>query len=242
MAKDPAFLFYYEKWVGGTKFRGHTPEMKKILKGCYIDLLSEQADIGYLTLEAIKEICNGLFEKVWPILKEKFSEKNGVFFNKKLKEIITKRKEFSESRRRNRLNKKKKQEKDMNNTSNSHEKDSININTNTNINKDVNNKYSYLSLYLKNKIIEQSPHAKITDAQLKNWNNDFRLMVERDKRTEKEIKYIIYRAFEDDFWKGTLRSASKLRSHLNAGKMDRLYPNRENDNTDPNGNELPAGV
>lgn len=238
MSKDPAFLFYYEKFIGGTKFRGQSPEMKKILKGCYIDLLCEQADIGHLTLDAVQEICNGMFKKVWPLLKEKFIEKNGVFFNKKLREVIKKRKEFTESRRRNRLNKKKKQEKDINNTSNSTEKDSINININTNINKDLNKKYSYLSTFLKEKILEQSPHAKITDTQIKNWSNDFRLMVERDKRTEKEIKYIIYRAFKDDFWKKVLRSASKLRLHMNEGKMDRLYPQKEdNDNSN-----LPAGV
>lgn len=147
MAKDPAFLFYYEKFIGGTKFRGHTPEMKKILKGCYIDLLCEQADIGFLTLEAIKEICNGLFEKVWPVLKEKFTEKNGVFFNKKLREVITKRKEYSESRRHNRLNKKKKQEKDMNNINITQEKHPINININKNINtnKDIKERYKPVS-------------------------------------------------------------------------------------------------
>ena len=97
MAKDPAFLFYYQDWLVGTYF------LNRREKGAYMDLLCYQADKGYLTLEIINEVLNGDVE-CWPKLKDKFIEENGKFYNKRLKEEREKRKKYSESRSKNRNN------------------------------------------------------------------------------------------------------------------------------------------
>ena len=94
MAKDPAFLFYYQDWLVGTYF------LNRKEKGAYMDLLCYQADKGYLTLEIIKEVLNGDVD-CWPKLKDKFMEEDGKFYNSRLKEEREKRKKFTESRRKN---------------------------------------------------------------------------------------------------------------------------------------------
>lgn len=94
MAKDPAFLFYYQDWLIGTYF------MKRREKGAYMDLLCYQADKGRLTLDDIKEILNGDFD-CWDKIKDKFVEDNGLFYNKRLDLEKTKRANFTDSRRKN---------------------------------------------------------------------------------------------------------------------------------------------
>jgi len=64
MAKDPAFLFYYQDWLVGTYF------LNRKEKGAYMDLLCYQADKGYLTTTIIKEVLNGDIE-CWQKLKAK---------------------------------------------------------------------------------------------------------------------------------------------------------------------------
>jgi len=95
MAKDPAFLFYYQDWLVGTYF------LNRKEKGAYMDLLCYQADKGYLTTEIINEVLNGDIE-CWQKLKDKFIEEEGKFYNKRLKEEREKRKLYSESRSKNR--------------------------------------------------------------------------------------------------------------------------------------------
>jgi len=97
MAKDPAFLFYYQDWLVGTYF------LNRKEKGAYMDLLCYQADKGYLTTTIIKEVLNGDIE-CWQKLKDKFIEEEGKFYNKRLKEEREKRKKYSESRSKNRSN------------------------------------------------------------------------------------------------------------------------------------------
>lgn len=75
------------------------------------------------------------------------------------------------------------------------------------------------SHYLKSKIIEITPTAKITASQLDNWANEFRLMIERDGRTVDFILDTIDRTFEDGFWSLQIRSMAKLRQKINEGKL-----------------------
>lgn len=110
MAKDPAFLMYYQDWLVGTAF------MSFQAKGAYMDILCHMADKGPLRTFEIEQICKGNFEKTWPEISGKFKEKNHLWFNEKLDEVMEKRKKFSESRRNNRLGKKKTKEL-VNNTS-----------------------------------------------------------------------------------------------------------------------------
>ncbi len=102
MAKDPAFLFYPGDWMGGViKFsRAH--------KGAYMDLLMAQYNDGHMDIEDIKIILGSDFDMMWESkLKSKFiQDSKGLYFNKKLDEVIEKRRAFSESRQNNLKSKK----------------------------------------------------------------------------------------------------------------------------------------
>ncbi len=55
MAKDPATLWYWGDWQGGTStFTRH-------LKGCYMDLLNAQFNNGHLSLDEIKKTIPDIF-------------------------------------------------------------------------------------------------------------------------------------------------------------------------------------
>jgi len=75
-----SFPFEYEAFIAGTAF------LSRREKGCYIDLLCCQADKGHLTLQNIKDILNGDFD-CWEKIKSKFTEENGLFYNKKLESV-----------------------------------------------------------------------------------------------------------------------------------------------------------
>ena len=49
---------------------------------------------------------------------------------------------------------------------------------------------------------------------MQNWANDVRLMMERDKRTEKQIAYVIDWCQSNSFWKSNILSISKLRERF----------------------------
>jgi hypothetical protein len=98
MAKDPAFLFYYQDYSFGTRFMTYEE------KGAYVDLLCHQADKGKFTLEEIEKLLGESFH-LWETIKCKFVAKNGQFWNERLQEEIEKRKKYSQSRRINRINK-----------------------------------------------------------------------------------------------------------------------------------------
>jgi hypothetical protein len=72
-----SFPFYYENYIAGTAF------FNRREKGAYVDLLCYEADKGRMTLKDIKDILNGDFE-CWEKLKSKFTEENGLYYNKKL--------------------------------------------------------------------------------------------------------------------------------------------------------------
>jgi len=75
-----SFRFEYESWIAGTAF------LTRREKGAYIDLLCCQADKGHLTLQSIKDILNGDFD-TWEKLQGKFTEENGLYYNKKLESV-----------------------------------------------------------------------------------------------------------------------------------------------------------
>lgn len=92
MAKDPAFLFYPGDWLGGTM------TMNRHQKGCYIDLLIAQFNIGPLSLDQIK-ILLGTDQASWTVLQAKFKREvnsagGEVFFNERLATEIEKRNKF----------------------------------------------------------------------------------------------------------------------------------------------------
>jgi uncharacterized protein YdaU (DUF1376 family) len=92
MAKDPAFLFYPNDYIGGTM--GLTFEEK----GAYMELLMMQFNRGHMTKDMIGRVVGHL----WDVLEDKFEkDENGLYFNRRLEEEQNKRKRFTDSRRNN---------------------------------------------------------------------------------------------------------------------------------------------
>jgi len=102
MSKDPAFLFYPGDWLGGTM--GMTFEQK----GCYLELLMMQFNHGKFTELQAKQVLSICFDNAWPMLKNKFIQENGYYYNERLQEEVNKRKNYIESRRYAGLTPKKK--------------------------------------------------------------------------------------------------------------------------------------
>ncbi len=95
MAKDPAFLFYYQDFLVGTSFLSNDSI------GAYIKILCHQADKGHLNKNVIIGICGS--EQLFETIEDKFKiDDNGMFYNKRLEIESKKRKEYTESRRKNR--------------------------------------------------------------------------------------------------------------------------------------------
>lgn len=96
MGKDPAFLFYPGDWLGGTL--GMTFEEK----GAYMELLMLQFNRGHMTKHMIGQTVGQL----WVNIEDKFKvDDKGLYYNARLEEEQTKRKNYSDSRRNNVLGK-----------------------------------------------------------------------------------------------------------------------------------------
>jgi len=93
MAKDPAMLWYWNDWTGGTM------TLTRHQKGCYIDLLAAQFNQGPLSLEQVKTLL-GTDQASWTVLRAKFKKKVNsdgieVFFNERMVTEKEKRRLFS---------------------------------------------------------------------------------------------------------------------------------------------------
>lgn len=96
MAKDPAFLFYPNDYLGGTL--GLTFEEK----GAYIELLMMQFNRGHMTKDMICHMLGQRVDIIWSKIAEKFKiDENGCYYNVRLEEEQLKRAKFTESRRNN---------------------------------------------------------------------------------------------------------------------------------------------
>ena len=93
MAKDPAFLFYPNDWLGGTL--GMTLEQK----GAYMELLMLQFNRGHMTEDMIAQVLGQEGGRIFGQIRNKFQvDENGNYFNARLEEEQIKRKSFVESR------------------------------------------------------------------------------------------------------------------------------------------------
>ena len=92
MAKDPAFLFYSNDFLSGT----FTMSNEQI--GKYIRLLCLQHQKGSLSEKDMLNICKTYDEDIYC----KFETKDGKYINQRLYDEATKRRLYSESRRKNR--------------------------------------------------------------------------------------------------------------------------------------------
>ena len=96
MAKDPAFLFYPNDYIGGTM--GMTFEEK----GTYIELLMTQFNRGHMTSQVVGQVVGQL----WINIQDKFKkDSKGLYYNERLDIEIEKRKSFVQSRFNNLLGK-----------------------------------------------------------------------------------------------------------------------------------------
>lgn len=127
MAKDPAFLFYPNDWIGGTM--GMTFEEK----GAYVELLMYQFNRGHMT----KHMISRMIGHLWVNLEVKFrTDKEGLYYNERLDFEKEKRKKYAESRRNNVSGKNQHSNKSGHMTSHM---ENVNINENETSNKVVFN-------------------------------------------------------------------------------------------------------
>lgn len=92
MAKDPAFLFYPNDWLGGTL--GMTLEEK----GAYMEVLMLQFNRGHMEGHMIGQVVG----QIWDKIKHKFvQDGNGLWYNERLETEKNNRKLFTDSRKNN---------------------------------------------------------------------------------------------------------------------------------------------
>jgi hypothetical protein len=95
MAKDPAFLFYPGDYVSGTM------HLDFECKGAYMDLLMLQFQKDRMSIHMIKHMLGHRFEHVWTHISDKFVEKDGFYYNERLRYEKENRINFCKSRRSN---------------------------------------------------------------------------------------------------------------------------------------------
>jgi len=83
-----------------------------------------------------------------------------------------------------------------------------------------------LATLLKNEIQKNDPGARITEAQVKKWANEVRLMVERDKRTIAEVREVLLWSQNNQFWKQNILSMGTLRDKFTRLKIQSKPGNR----------------
>lgn len=109
MSKDPATLWYWNDWQGGTV------TLTRHLKGCYIDLLHAQFNNGRMSLAQVKTVLGVDFVNAWPTLQAKFKkDDNGHFYNERAEHEKNKRQNFVNSRSNNKAGRKKSYDSKMN--------------------------------------------------------------------------------------------------------------------------------
>ncbi|MEC2288626.1 Replication protein O [Bacillus velezensis] len=86
--------------------------------------------------------------------------------------------------------------------------------------------------YLFKEIQNNNPDAK--KPNLEKWANEFRLIRERDKRTDQQIKYLINWSQQDSFWKTNILSPASLRK-----QFDRLVTKIKSDKEQKKANKAP---
>ena len=59
-------------------------------------------------------------------------------------------------------------------------------------------------------------HLKLTNEQEQKWADNVRLMIQRDHRSQQEIKTMIDWCQSNQFWKTNILSTSKLRKQFDA--------------------------
>ena len=135
--KDPAFLFYSQDFFMGTY------GMTDAQVGQYIRLLCLQHTKGHLSEDIMAGTMGGALDAA--IISKFKVDENGLFYNERLEEEVSKRKRYSESRSKNRMsNTSESYVNHMNVICETHvehmENENIDINSTTNLDKTVTKK------------------------------------------------------------------------------------------------------
>ena len=166
MAKDPAFLFYPNDWIGGTM--GMTFEEK----GAYIELLMTQFNRGHMTTHMIGQVVG----QNWDKIKDKFKkDKDGLWYNERLDIEKENRQNYTKSRNNNRYGnnqytegndkKPKKKKGHMTSHTGGHMED-----------EDVNNITSINTLNT-NSNSNKKEYNTVTDSKDSNWETDKNIFI-----------------------------------------------------------------
>lgn len=130
--KDPAFLFY-----DGDAARD-VSHMNRLERGCYFDIIQAQRKFGRITIDLIQKILGKEFETCWESVKICLSYDNDMYFIEWLENSTIKRKEYSESRRKNRLSDNQEDKKIISESYVKHmENENINVNKSLNVPFDI---------------------------------------------------------------------------------------------------------
>ena len=96
---------------------------------------------------------------------------------------------------------------------------------------DVESIHYQLAEYLFEKMKENNPEVK--EPKLNDWANDIRLMMEIDNRKEEQVRNMITWSQSNDFWKGNILSAKKLRDKYDQMKVQANQPYKNNNAAAP---------
>ena len=204
MAKDPAFLFYPNDYIGGTM--GMTFEEK----GAYMELLMMQFSRGHMTSLMIGQVVGQLWDKI----KNKFvQDEKGMWYNIRLEEEQLKRKSFTDSRRNNLegINQHKKKVGHMSDHMENENEDVNRIKNREEIfKKEVDNFCNYPSYLLKEFFeywSEQNPSGKKMRFELEKtwdlkrrlarWSSNSKLKTPQKKKNSPEVERIISENYKD---------------------------------------------
>lgn len=180
MSKDPAALFYFNDWMGGTA------TLTRHQKGCYIDLLCVQFNSGPLSLDEIKTVLGSDFGSSWPAIQKKFKSENGLYFNERLALEKYRRNTYTSSRRSN-ANSQKHMPKHM---------EDVNENVLS-----INKSLEYLKNLPESDLMEFNRSYEASKSQIKAKAEDLYLWCGTNNRKKANYRMFLLSALRRDFKK-----------------------------------------
>lgn len=170
MAKDPAFLFYPGDYISGTM------HLDFECKGAYVDLLMMQFQKNHMTLHMIRQVLGRKHDRIWPLISDKFMEKDGIYWNNRLKEEKEKRINFCKSRKDNK---------------NGLKKDDLHMlqhMENENVNRDLLSKYRKNGEKLKGwKFDEKNEGVYLPDGKYQKLGQDQKFMLDQGQLSPNNV-------------------------------------------------------
>ena len=222
MAKDPAVLFYTNDFLSGTI----TLSDEQV--GKYIKLLCYQHQKGILSEKDMMAICKSYDEDIW----SKFIKTDEGYYNKRMREEADKRKQYSESRRKNKMSKKS---EDITNISSSYDKHMENENENeiVNINKDKNESKNAKSKKEEQQLVFISDEWKgLWEEWMEYKQIQFKQKYKANKFEQLGINKLVKLS------KGNLEDAQQIVCQSIEAQWQSFYPLKNNNNvTNQSGNQ-----